>query len=412
MLFHIPLCRDLGLVLNQTHPYSLHLEGCDIIGQVPIESIAITEAGPGGVSSMSFSVDDSTSVLTISDGAEVRMWDYTRDLPMFFGWVESVSVTAWAAVGRTYQISAYGIESLLDTVIIPSMTRTSSDEDDQTNALASDEVLQVLAANAGLRVGKDSVSSVSASSLSKPIADTLQYLMSYTPTVVLDGMTIRNAIQAFMDACNLPSPDPVPMFLSVDFWGGVRWWSWLGNWSTSTYASFPNVPSDYATITIDNSATGAISATELSYERDMSPGAMVNAVYVKGGSAAGTGWVVGDTTTGRHEAYVTSSATNQFMMAAAASSLMAAKSKVAGRGSLRLEQFTPVNAHPGGPLVITDTLMGWASQKALITQIDKTMVPGTLYQDWTISFALISHGASAGAPSAVRYARTLTRGTN
>lgn len=432
MIFNIPLARNLGLVLNAQHPYSLHVGGLDVILQVPYESVTIVEAGPGGVSSMQFTIDDPDSSFEIPDDAEVRMWDYVRDLPMFLGFVERVDPLPWAAVGRTLQVSCYGIESLLDTVIVTELVYNNTGpfihgSDTSSIAFWTQALLQVLVGLTGLRGGVNGRwnpfvnAQIGPSTLDNPIggvssavdaggitadgADMAQDFIS----VDLGGKTIRGALEAWRAVSISASASdtgfmPRPYALTVDFWGGVRFFEYGDG-----VAAF--LPSDYVGITLNDTAGGAVAASDISWSRDTSPGAIVNAVFVKGAAPASTGWVVGDTTTGRRrEGYVATTGTTLDAKMSAAATILNTMGAPAGRGSLRLEDFTPVNAHPTSPIVITDAQLGWTSKQMSVTQIEKTLVPGSSYQNWTVSFGEAEVGGVAGPPSLGRRHRTITRG--
>lgn len=424
MIFNIPLARNLGLVLNQQHPYSLHLGGQDIILQVLVEPVEISEAGSGGVSSIQFSFDDPDSSFVIPDGSEIRMWDYTRDLPLFWGWVQSVTYELWSAVGRTIHVTGFGIESLLDTVVVPNLTFANTGpfmhgSDTPGQVFWTQALLQVLVGLTGLRGGTDiranpTVTAAAPSSLSGPIGGLSDFYATGTDvtqdivSIALGGQTIRTALDNWRALGIQVTTDtgfvPRPFFLSVDFWGGVRFFEFGGG--VTTY-----LPTDYASLTISDTAGGAVVASSLSWEVDQSPGAIVNAVYVQGAAAASTGWVVGDTTTGRREAYTTTTGTTRDALLSAAQAVMGQISGSAGRGTLTLEDYTPTNVHPGSQLFITDARMGWAAKGFLVTQIDKRFIPGSAYQDWTVSFIDGGGTPTAGRPSSMQAIRSTTRGT-
>lgn len=434
MIFNPPLARNLGLVLNQSHPYSLHLGGVDIVSNIAGDSVRIVEAGPGGVSSMEFTVLDSdVSMGDIPDDAEVRMWDVARDLPMFLGFVERVSPTPWAAAGRSFTVSCYGIESLLDTVIVPELVYNNTGpfihgSDEGGILFWTQALLQVLVGLTGLRGGVNgrwspATTPIGASTLANPIGgitsiedykgsgpDGSDVYQNVFIAVDLGGKTIRGALdawrsQTFTGTDGTAGFMPRPFALNVDFWGGVRFFEYGDG--VSTY-----LPTDYASLTVTNTAAGSTSAAEITWSKDTSPGAVVNAVYVKGAAAASTGWVVGDTTTGRRrEGYATTDGLDADSKATAAATILNTMGTGAGRGTVKLENFTPINAHPTSSLVITDANLGWASKQMTITQIEKKVNPATGRQDWTVSFSDVMEAPVAGRASWTRRSRTLTRGT-
>lgn len=425
MIFNLPLARNLGLVLNAQHPYSLHVAGFDIILNVAYESVDIVEAGPGAVSSMSFEIDDPTSSIDIPDGAEIRMWDYVRDLPMFLGFLEHPEIRLWPAVGRTITVSAYGIESLLDSCIAGPLAYLNTGpfihgNDQISSAFRISDLIQVLAGFTGLRAGAEGppINPYVASSLLNPVSGTgpssgtgyADLIAAGVAVPDLTGLSVRAGLDAFTAATEAQITGPVyppvypGVFLSVDFWGGIRYFN-FGSGDTTW------LPSDYATLTIDDSAGGAVAASDITWSEDHSPGAIVNAVYVKGAAAASTGWVVGDTRTGRHEALATTTGTTPEAMLAAAFPLIGSMGSPVGRGTLRLEDYTPTNVHPGSQMVITEPRLGWSSKVMLVTSIAKRIVPGSVAQDWTVSFMDAGLTPARGPESAMRWVRKVTRGT-
>src|SRR5258706_299210 len=77
---------------------SLWIDGLDVLlepGQTgmpygcPIETIEVTEAGPGGVSSLNFDIIDLASEVVMAEGQLVRFWDHTLDAPLFLGFIQS-----------------------------------------------------------------------------------------------------------------------------------------------------------------------------------------------------------------------------------------------------------------------------------------------------------------------------------
>lgn len=416
MISLLPLALDVGLVRSLTaaqYPYALTIGTTgDVIGKVPAESIRITEAGPGAISTLSFTIIDVNSTVVIADNADVRMHDVVRDLPMFLGFIENTSVSPWAAQGRSIDVSCYGIEALLDTVIVPMLTSTPFDiAADGAAGLFDTPFIAQIGSYAPIRTGW--VPFGVPSSLLNPVG-TSGTGDGLNDTVVLDGKTLRSAIETWL-ASSLGEEGDVrsrhPTFLSVDFWGGLRYFPFGGG--TSDGIALTDLPSDYAGLIVSTAGPlVGVSATSLSWKRDLSSGAIVNAVYVTGASPESTGWVTGDLSSGRHQATASTSGDTEESKLAAANGVMGQRQTPAGRGSLTLENYTPTNVHPGSLLLITDARMGWSSDTFLITQIEKTIsnkASGT--QDWTVTFFDPDEAPSAGPADVMRLIRTHTRGT-
>jgi hypothetical protein len=274
----------------------------------------VTEAGPGGVSSMSFSIDDPSLVLSFSYAARVEYWDLTRNVPLFVGQMQAPTIMSdFGQQGRSFDITAVGIESLLDSIIIPSLTVAAGSSPTSSPSTFTDAYFMALFGGFGpfRATGNDAVPTAPTQALPMLFSAKVQPAGGI-PTMVFDGMSIRQAYEA-VDAVLVGAKPIVPMFMTSDFYGGIRLFPWGGG--TANYPTF--APSDYSTITIDNSPGGTLASSNLSWTLDGSPTAVVNAVYIKGATAAGTGWVAGDPAYGRRERYVTASSTDASTMLAA-----------------------------------------------------------------------------------------------
>lgn len=395
--------------------YSILLDGVDVATKVGYDTIHVSEAGPGGVSSMSFVIVDPTSTVVIEDNAFVQSWDYARDLPLFTGYLETQSSEPlYGGAGRDITVTAVGIESVLDQVIVPALTSTPADTTDAGDLASDADILQVVASNTGLRTGaipRDAVTIIPHISQQFPISNlgdfggTLYGLAIHLDTtVVLDGLTVRSAFETWLASASVPflGKPPLTVSLTVDFWRAVRKFTPpTGFWATDGYPW----PDDWTALTIVETPAAGTAAATLRWTRDVSVGAVVSAVYVKGGNAAGTGWVVGDTTQGRHESYISDSSILTYdARLDAANAVLGGRSTGAGRGVLTIENFTPINAHPGGSLVITNAALGWSAKEFIVTQIDKTLQKSGK-QDWAVSFADIADPPTAGPASFVRTIR-------
>lgn len=377
--------------------YSILIDGLDVAGQVPYDTIRVTEAGPGAVSSMSFTIKDPTKRVTIQDSAYVQSWDYTRDLPVFAGFVQTQEpIPGYGGSGRDIDVTCYGIESLLDQIIVPEYTTRVTDTDSAGAVpVEGHTFLQSVAAYAPLRAFSTTLPSAGSQAL--PIATDGVVALA---DLVVDGMTIRNAFQAFAEKT---WPIAFNFALTVDMWGGIRKY---------IYPPIPSGigwPTDYVDLTIVET-TGGTAAASLRWTRDSSPGQVITAVYVNGGNAAGTGWVVGDTTQGRGEAYVAdASITTADLKNAAGNAVLRQRGTGAGRGTLTIENYTPIaGVHAGGPLVITNAALGWTANDFAISQIDKTFnKTGT--QNWTVTFFDVLGAPVAGRAHISRRLRSFTR---
>jgi hypothetical protein len=398
------------------HAFGLYLDGLDVIKEpaspsrfaVPIDSITITEAAPGGVSSMDFEIDDPGLVVPIYQGATVLYMDLVNNWPLFLGFIQNYAfVPDFGGQGRHIEVTCYGIEALLDSIIIPSLVVRDTDVRADGTAIRDSDFLQQIASYGPLRqFGQSGTFSSQAMPIMSagggtPPNETV--VLAPGTTLDVSGMTIRQAFEAFRAAGVHDLTDPgfsfTPSVVTVDFYGGVRYF--FGNHNVLDYAGF----------IVSDTPTGTLAAANMRMESDQSPGLTVSHVYVKGASAAATGWVVGDATLPRSERYVTTTGTTEAAKQAAAQAILSDRGAPAGRGSFDLLDFTPINAHPGSQVFITDFAVSTTSNLSrTVSEITKTFKSNG-NQDWHVSWYDQTAGPAAGGPpSASRLIRSLTRG--
>src|SRR6186997_225679 len=99
-----------ALTDHSAHPWGLFVGSSDVIGMTSLETIRLTEEGPGGVSSMEFTIDDPGKAVSIVDGAEVSFWDLTGNVVYFRGTVASWTARPeFGGQGRTITVECDGI---------------------------------------------------------------------------------------------------------------------------------------------------------------------------------------------------------------------------------------------------------------------------------------------------------------
>jgi hypothetical protein len=88
---------------------------------VAYDTMTVQEQGPGGVSSMSFTIDDPNRLVTVAEGMEVRLQiPPDSGFPVFLGYVQAFSVSpAFGDLGRSIAVEAVGIEAVLDWALLP-----------------------------------------------------------------------------------------------------------------------------------------------------------------------------------------------------------------------------------------------------------------------------------------------------
>ena len=113
-----------ALQLGLTAPgYSLWVDGLDVAKQpgaakgtaygVADGSISVEEQPAGGVSALTFVVDDPLLVLTFTDGMPVLFWKHSGDAAYFRGYVVKPTATMFG-LGRQWTVTCIGVEAWLD----------------------------------------------------------------------------------------------------------------------------------------------------------------------------------------------------------------------------------------------------------------------------------------------------------
>lgn len=395
----------LAAALTDHSPRSkgLYLDNFDVIRQpgttgnlygVPIESVHVTEVGPGGVSSMEFEIDDPQLAVTVTEGMIVRFHDITRDRPIFTGFLQDWHVRpAFGDQGRTISIKAIGVEILLDWCVVPA-DRTfpagTLGSTFEVNA-AIQSLVNTALGPAGLvravySVGVRSTQAFPMDGASVPSGNNADDL------VIDAGTSLREAIRQLLVARTTVT-GWTPM-VTVDFTYGLRTWQ---AWSPPI-VTFD--PTDYATLTINDAPAGPVQAEPLDYGVDAA--AVVRGVVVQGTGVQAT---VTDGT-GLPGVYVSITDTKALTVARCQSIGYAYLSQFASgiRGILGLEDIIPpLDVHAGSEAVITDARVGLAAVTLRIAQIDKTFNDSDR-DDWRVSFG-------GPRPSGAALIRRLTRNT-
>jgi hypothetical protein len=382
-------------------PVSLFVDSLDVLKEpgtatnrygVPLDSIIVTENGPGNVSSMSFTIEDPSSAVTVANGDTVLYYDHTNSLPEFRGFVQSFTVSVFGT-GRRWEITATGVEALLDWMVLPLDVTFASG----TEAYAAVQSLAAQATGVGVALN---TAAASGAGFGSAIATPVGKLDSSPPTLsaavtVTAGTTLREAIRQISD--NLTgglNPATQPIFATVDFWLGLRYFGWAIG------------VSDYADLTIVDTVTGPIQAADLAHESDA--GGVVRGVYVKGGNAAGSGPVSdGSGLPGQWATLEDSTLLTGDARDIAARAYLADKAQSV-RGTFARETFTDTSttsAHiqAGAFVTLTDAQVGLSAASYRIFSISKRYF-GARLETWTIAYGGMP-------PSVARAIRRLTRTT-
>jgi hypothetical protein len=392
---------------------SLRMDGVDLLPTVsktsqftvPIETISLTEEGPGGVSSLDFTIADPLAEFTMQEMAVVTFWDHTDNRPLFQGWMESFGVDPWAAQGRNITVHCVGVESLLDWMLVPSLTIPVN--------TPVHTAYQACVANA-TGVGWPIRAVAYDSSGFRGETSTQQYPIGYYPNilaqdVVLAGTSLREALNQVTIAASSPSSgvyfappgDAQSASATIDFTSGLR--------VTPTYLTFNilNVaqPSDYSTLTIQDTTAGTYASTGLNFAVDT--GGVIREVYVTGASPAASGLFTDGSGITGPVAQLNDSTITTLLGANLAASDYLFQFATSVRGSFTLDP-TPVgfiasgNYRAGAAVTIkADSQVVLADLTFIIAAIHKSWQPGA--ESWAVDFG-------GFRPSAMKQIRRLTRG--
>lgn len=393
----MPTAAVLGVLIapavsTASVPFTLFVGGDDVgVGTlVDRDSIEVTEAGPGAVSSMVFTVFDPAFAVVIDEGMDVRFWDRAHDTPVFVGWVQSWSYRSTVIGGRYIDVTCIGPEALLDWCV------TTYDVTIPINSPLGSAALAIAAAAAATGPLRGSTDE-GFCTLEMPTSPL--YIGGATqddPVVIPAGTTLREGLrQVHANATGFLASIGLSGGATVDMFFGLR---------TFMMNDYGRRPNDYVILTITNTVAGT-EATDVGLAHEVDASSVVRGVYVVGGNALGSGLVSdGSGLTGpisviNDSTILTATARN----AAALAYLSTFSTGV--RGSFTISAYAAVATRisAGGYVDITDAGTQLTTNKMQIGSIRKTFQATT--QTWTVTYG----GQEA---SAMRQVRRLTKDSN
>lgn len=373
-------------------PKSIYVAGVDVTYGAPIERIRITEQGPGGVSALSFTVEDPSLSVRMTIGADVLVYDNLNDRPIFRGFIQTWTTTPFAGTGRRFDVKAIGIEVVLDWAKVPSATVAAGTE-------TGVGVQSMYAAAFGLGVPLRAFYSSSNANPNGSLATPIGQLGGVSgpalvgSTVTVANVTLREAIRAVLDASDPPSVShgvsPVQASVTVDFWFGLRMWG-------------TQKPTDYANLTVTDTAAGPIRAANP--EATIDGAGVARGVYVVGGNVAGTVLVMDGTGIPGDIAILQDSTILDVVSATQAGLAYLQDKAGSQRGRVTLEtNAIATNVRAGSSLLLTDSQIAVdAGGGGTIYQIAKTFQAGGTLETWDVTYGGLP-------PSMVSRLRRITR---
>lgn len=383
---------------------ALWIDGLDVLKNsatsygVPIESISLTEAAPGQVSSLSFTIEDPTGAIKVTDAAFVRFYDITRDLPLFTGFVASTTPVA-LGIGRAIEVECVGIEIVLDWWYSPATSLTG-----MTFAMAVQHIIAGAMRSGSVQVGVGYTGLTASSITSNPPGPVSAGYWGVGSGSTAPAGTVRQALQSVIDTffANPPFILSWSQPFTIDFRGYLRVadnLTELQPFYVPYYAALGwNVNEYVKTLTLPTSGTP--SETEASID---SSGA-VRAVYVTG-TGAGSGIVTDGTGKPGPVAAVSDSNSTSADARISIGGSYIHRQGVSIAGSVTVEEFLDVGSvgserRASMLLYLTDPNLGVVANPAAINAIEKTFLPNGK-EIWRISFGAVV--------AASNYVRMLTR---
>jgi hypothetical protein len=191
---------------------------------VPIESVQLTEAGPGQVSTLAFVIEDPDLQISVLPGSYVRFMDIARDVPIFAGYVDTVRY-GMMGLGQTLAVMAVGVEILLDWAYTPGLTIPSG--------TTIGTGVQMIVASCVGSLPVNTRKSASPPTAAIPMQDTGETLGA---NVVIPAGTLRAALDAYAPAVVIALADwfstfEYTVYATVDFRHGLRWFWTIGGYT-------------------------------------------------------------------------------------------------------------------------------------------------------------------------------------
>lgn len=364
----MPLAPAIAAALNvglPTRTKALWINGLDVLKEpgtpgnrpgVPIESIELTEAPPGQVSRLSFTIEDPTGAWSFAAGNVVYQ-DLTRDVPLFRGFIDDIAPGV-LGVGRSIDMTCTGVEAVLDWMYVPAATSWAGGVTDLDLATAVQKLVAA-AIPVGFPLNVNANYSYfagfgSGSGIGTPIrAD-----MVLWGTSILAGTAGPGTLRQCLDTLSATVVDglsnAVGVGVSVDFYGGLR--------IARTLADGSLAGDIYAPL-----AVGPASTVAARPRHRVSYGDAPAQVYVSSSTPAGVGLVTaGDGRIGPLARITDNNATDASSRDRIGRQYLARRG-VAAQGDFDLEERVTVDAgggvqyHPGSQLTITDASLGLSS---------------------------------------------------
>ena len=394
-----------ALTDHSARSWGLYVDGVDVIASpvrgnrygVDITSVVLRDAGPGQVSTLTFTLDDPVPELSITPGATIRFHDIVRNMPLFAGFIGSYSVSSFG-VGRSFEVTAVGLEILLDWMYVPGFTIAAG-----TGSVAG--VQAVAAAAIGIGWPLNVAATDGLSRYTSPVGFGPGLANNNNNPVTIPSGTLRAALQAYADFYIVENQSAALGYYNVatvDPFGGLRFYRLTGGDIIVASSTILDIEQTL----IRSTGTGTAYPADTAYVVD---GSAAQSVYVLG-TGAGTGVVPNGTgRIGPTGQLTDASITTAEARVSLGTSFLSQSATYLASGSVTVENVLNVGSlaaqrRAGSYLKVRDIQVGigvTADQNVIVTSIDKTYEGTT--EHWVYHFGADISGASL--------MRSLTRAT-
>lgn len=355
---------ELGVLATQiqtvaSRPFSLYVNSEDVIAPigslnrgVPLDSISITEAGANSPGSMTFRIDDPVKGFSLAPAADVVLWDRVQNVPLFGGYLLTRSLQPdFGQQGRSMDCVCTDYSPLLDLRLVPSFA---------TPAGISDQA--AIAALVGNFGGE-----LIASSATVSIVD------SSLPALSFIGLTLRQAIEKVAAAA-----DPNAVY-------------WLDSLKRLWYTNASSLTAPY--VLSDAPTAGQRAPQNLTAETE---DRVVNAVYVRGGNNAGSGWVRDAASIAlvrrEYQDYLDEPDSDTAAKRNSYGAAFLGRSGSVVRGSFDIDNAD--GWHPGQLVTITNAALGISGNVYQIAAVTSTFLGGGGARQYHVEFGALSKSLS------------------
>jgi hypothetical protein len=382
----------LGAVLaaaltdHSAHAKSLWLAGVDVLKGggtngsrfgVGIETIEIEEQGPGGVSGLTFTLDDPQLALLPAAGDWTVLWDHVQDRADFAGWVLTPTIRD-LGLGRAIDVRCIGVETILDWSVCPAMTFDGT----LPGGWTSVQAIQAIVGQASW--GAPGIRAIAAAA-GFGTADQPLGIMGngfWTDLFTIGaGKSVRQAIDLVLDHSRpslIGDEAGASLLVTVDWQLGLRGWE-------QRTGHPEDVPADYADLDVVSSAGSLLAPGMLRHTID--GGGIVRGILVVG---TGGTWSFQDGTGLPGPVQVIEDST--VTTAAAARALAAGTlgpATARAQGTYVLEDWAPtLDVKAGSRTRITDTQVGLANAGYRVMGVTKTYNPSGR-ETWRVTYGAL-----------------------